>query len=105
MKKRLENLKKVVDGNLISYHYFQALGKTDNELDALYLTYYDLKRDVLRYNRCVFGVVNEIDYAPKINWNEYKSLYDYNASDISYTTSYVTSPTNIYYTNQAYCTY
>jgi hypothetical protein len=94
MEKRIENLKKVCGESMVLFLYRQALDKTDDKLDALYLTFYTLKSLRLRYKREVYGVVNNVDYKPKFDWNKYlkylKGYYNYTS-----TTSY-TYPSRIY---------
>lgn len=92
MKIRVNNLKKVINETLINIYYYRALEETDNELDALYIAYYDLKALSLKYKREVYGTVNNVDYKPKFDWNSYLDEYLKNggnccASAISYTWS------------------
>ena len=94
MEKRIENLKKICGESLVNSLYYQALLKTDDKLDALYLTFYGLKSLRLRYKREVYGVVNNVDYKPKFDWdkyfNEYLSAHQNNWSytTVTYTYSY-----------------
>ena len=79
MRKRIENLKKVINSCIVDSYYFQALEKTDNELDALYITFYKLKSLSLKYKRELYGSVNEVQYEPKFDFNKYlKELGCYN---------------------------
>ena len=96
MRKRIENLKKVINSSLVDVYYFQALEKTDNELDALYITFYRLKSLSLKYKRELYGTVNEVEYKPKFDWdryfNEYLSAHsnDWTSTTATYTYSYST---------------
>lgn len=85
MKIRVNNLKKVINETLINIYYYRALKKTDNELDALYIAYYDLKALSLKYKREVYGTVNNVEYKPKFDWNIY--LDEYLKNNINYYTS------------------
>jgi hypothetical protein len=91
MKIRVNNLKKVINETLINIYYYRALEETDNELDALYIAYYDLKALSLKYKREVYGTVNNVDYKPKFDWNSY--LDEYLKNNINYYTSTASSYT------------
>ena len=71
MKIRIENLKKITSSALVSIYYANAKAKTDNELDALYITYYALKNRLLKYNRGSYGRIKTVNYARKYDWNQY----------------------------------
>ena len=71
MKIRIENLKKITDSVLVSIYYVSAKAKTDNELDALYITYYTLKSRLLKYNRGSYGRIKTVNYVRKFDWNQY----------------------------------
>lgn len=75
MRKRIENLKKMINSSLVDFSYLQALEKTDNELDALYITFYRLKSLSLKYKRELYGTVNEVEYEPKFDWDKYLNEY------------------------------
>jgi len=96
MEKRIENLKKACGESMVLFIYRQALDKTDDKLDALYLTFYALKSLRLRYKREVYGVVNNVDYKPKFDWdryiNEYLSVHsnDWSSTPATFTYSYST---------------
>lgn len=85
MKIRVNNLKKVINETLINRYYYRALEETDNELDALYIAYYDLKALSLKYKREVYGTVNNVDYKPKFDWDSY--LDEYLKNNIYYTST------------------
>lgn len=85
MEKRIENLKKVCGESMVLFLYRQALDKTDDKLDALYLTFYGIKSLRLRYKREVYGVVNNVDYKPKFDWDKY--INEYYSNDWSSTTA------------------
>lgn len=92
MKIRVNNLKKVINETLVNRYCYRALEETDNELDSLYIAYYDLKALSLKYKREVYGTVNNVDYKPKFDWNSYLDEYLKNGgncctSAISYTWS------------------
>lgn len=91
MRKRIENLKKVINSSLVDFYYFQALEKTDNELDALYITFYRLKNLSLKYKRELYGTVNEVEYEPKFDWGKYLNEYLKGYYDYTSTTSYTYS--------------
>lgn len=91
MKIRVNNLKKVIDETLINIYYYRALEETDNELDALYMAYYDLKALLLKYKREVYGTVNEVEYEPKFDWDKYLNEYLKGYHDYTSTTSYTYS--------------
>ena len=76
MRKRLENLKKVIHPPLVDTYIAVKKAVADNELDALYLAYYQLKGLSLRYNRATFGQVNDVNYKPKFDWESYLKEYD-----------------------------
>lgn len=97
MEKRIENLKKVCGESMVLFLYRQALDKTDDKLDALYLTFYTLKSLRLRYKREVYGVVNNVDYKPKFDWYRYSNEYyssnhsnDWSSATATFTYSYST---------------
>lgn len=71
MKIRVENLKKITYPAFVSFYYANAKVKTDNELDALYLTYYGLKNTLLKYNRGSYGRIKTVNYERKFDWNQY----------------------------------
>jgi hypothetical protein len=91
MKIRVNNLKKVINETLVNRYCYRALEETDNELDALYIAYYDLKALSLKYKREVYGTVNNVDYKPKFDWNSY--LYEYLKNNINYYTRTASSYT------------
>ena len=91
MRKRIENLKKVINSSLVDFSYLQALEKTDNELDVLYITFYRLKSLSLKYNRELYGTVNEVEYEPKFDWDKYLNEYLKGYHDYTSTTSYTYS--------------
>jgi hypothetical protein len=96
MEKRIENLKKVCGESMVLFLYLHALDKTDDKLDALYLTFYALKSLRLRYKREVYGVINNVDYKPKLDWDRYSNEYwsvhsdDWSSTPVTYTYSYST---------------
>lgn len=91
MRKRIENLKKMINSSLVDFSYLQALEKTDNELDALYITFYRLKSLSLKYKRELYGTVNEVEYEPKFDWDKYLNEYLKGYHDYTSTTSYTYS--------------
>ena len=86
MRKRIENLKKVINSSLVDFYFLQSLEKTDNELDALYITFYKLKSLTLKYKRELYGSVNEVQYEPKFDFNKY--LKELRYCNYTSTTSY-----------------
>ena len=98
MEKRIENLKKVCGESMVLFLYRQALDKTDDKLDALYLTFYGLKSLRLSYKREVYGVVNNVGYKPKFDWDRYFNEYlSSHSNDWSYTTATFTYSYSTYY--------
>lgn len=79
--------KKVINSSIVDFSYLQALKKTDNELDALYITFYRLKSLSLKYKRELYGTVNEVEYEPKFNWDKYLNEYFKGYHDYTSTTS------------------
>lgn len=104
MRKRIENLKKVINSCIVDSYYFQALEKTDNELDALYITFYRLKSLSLKYKRELYGTVNEVEYKPKFDWNKYLDEYLKGYHNYTSTTSYTYS-SRTYSIYDSYFTY
>jgi hypothetical protein len=91
MRKRIENLKKVINSSLVDFSYLQALEKTDNELDALYITFYRLKSLSLKYKRELYGTVNEVEYKPKFDWGKFLDGYLKTTNNYTSTVSYAYS--------------
>jgi hypothetical protein len=81
----------VINSCIVDSYYFQALEKTDNELDALYITFYRLKNLSLKYKRELYGTVNEVEYKPKFDWNKYLDEYLKGYHNYTSTTSYTYS--------------
>ena len=75
MEKRLENLKKVISPGLVDLAIDDANTKTDNELDALYIAYYELKDKHCKLRRRAFGVPKIVGYVPKKKKLGYYSPY------------------------------
>lgn len=65
IRKRIENLKKKYNENYINGILRYFLAKTDNECDALYLTYYHIKRCNRRYDASTFGKIRQVEYSEK----------------------------------------
>lgn len=86
MEKRVDNLKKIVGDTLVNICLWNNLQRTDNRLDALYMTFYDVKKLKLKYKRECFGYVNSVDYEPKFDFNQYlkKLMYCNYTSTTSY---------------------
>ena len=106
MRKRLENLKKVMNPHLVDTYVAVKKTVTDNELDALYLAYYQLKDLSLKYNKATFGQVNYVDYEPKLkfDWDSYlKEFYRY-AWD-NQVTPYVSNVNSVGYSYDSSYTY
>jgi hypothetical protein len=91
MRKRIENLKKVINSSIVDFYYFQSLEKTDSELDALYITYYRLKSLALKYKREKYGIVNDVDYKPKFDWGKFLDGYLKTTNNYTSTVSYAYS--------------
>ena len=65
MEKRLENLKKVLPACWVNSAILEAKDKTESELDALYIAYYDLKDTFCKIKRGSFGKPKQVGYIPK----------------------------------------
>ena len=85
MRKRVDNLKKRLGPTIVEIYLYQSFNKTNNELDALYLTYYGLKERCLKYRRCVFGRVKEVQFKRKVDNKWYYVDYDNIIGDYTYT--------------------
>ena len=99
LEKRLENLKKVIKPGYIEMAIRDAKQKTDNELDALYIAYYELKDKHCKLRRCSFGVPKQVGYVPKKKKLGYYSPYWDDDDDWSWTingTCATTSSSGIY---------
>ena len=90
MRKRVENLKKIINPYRVETKLNFCKALTDNELDALYLTYYQLKEENLKYDRHIFGKVNFVEYKPKI---VIEPLNNYSYIIEDYITNYSTNNT------------
>lgn len=75
LEKRLENLKKVISPGLVDLAIDDANTKTDNELDALYIAYYELKDKYCKIKRSSFGKPKQVGYIPKKKKLGYYSPY------------------------------
>ena len=75
LETRLENLKKVISPGLVDLAIDVANMKTDNELDALYIAYYELKDKYCKIKRSSFGKPKQVGYVPKKKKIGYYSPY------------------------------
>jgi len=75
MEKRLENLKKVISPGLVDLAIDDANTKTENEVDALYIAYYELKDKYCKIKRSSFGKPKKVGYVPKKKKIGYYSPY------------------------------
>ena len=85
MEKRLENLKKAISPGLVDLAIDDANTKTDNELDALYIAYYELKDKYCKIKRSSFGKPKQVGYVPKKKKIGYYSPYWDDDDDWSWT--------------------
>ena len=80
MEKRLENLKKIINHYFVDNEIRMAKGQTENELDALYIAYYNLKDRYCKIKRSSFGKPKKVGYVPKKKpigyYTKYWDLYD-----------------------------
>lgn len=95
LETRLENLKKVISPGLVDLAIDDANTKTDNELDALYIAYYELKDKYCKIKRSSFGKPKQVGYVPKKKPIGYYWEYD-DWDDWSWTTYATTSSSGIY---------
>ena len=114
IKIRIENLKKVIPEYIINTYVSFNISLCEDECDAYNKTYYDLKEKYLRYNRRVFGIVQNMPYKLKKNniftfpyystFNDNVQYYSYNGiqyaysiDSYTYTNSCTTCTTNSLY--------
>ena len=113
MKRRIKNLKKILNPIEVDMYVTLSKCKTNNELDSLYMAYYALKRMHLKYNTNLFGHLNHVEYEPILKsfsetspnqWIEYTpQTYYYNGTVFDENTSiYTTSCTTTFYNNWRY---
>lgn len=113
IKIRIENLKKVIPECIVNTYVSFNISLCEDECDAYNKTYYDLKEKYLRYNRRVFGIVQNMPYKLKKNniftfpyynystFNDNVQYYSYNGIQYAYSTdSY--AYTNFCTTNSLY---
>lgn len=83
MRVRVENLKKIISPSYVNLTlaYYDAV--TKDELDALYLTYFKLRRERLRYVQTRYGVETDVTYGNR------ETRFDYSYSYVAQ--SYVTT--------------
>ena len=74
IKKRLDNLKKVIVPFIVDMEIHRAEAIADNRLDALYIAYYKLKDDFCKLKRSSFGKPKVVEYRQKAL--RYYSNYD-----------------------------
>ena len=65
MEKRLKNLKKIIYPYYVDSEIRMAKNQTENELDALYIAYYNLKDRYCKIKRSSFGKPKKVGYVPK----------------------------------------
>ena len=103
LEKRLENLKKVISPGLVDLAIDDANTKTDNELDALYIAYYELKDKHCKLRRRAFGVPKIVGYVPKKKPIGYYSPYweydDWDDWSWTITGTYATTSSSGIYSN------
>ena len=96
MEKKVELLKKIIPPGIVNWTLDCNLAKTDSRLDALYLTFYDLKDRYCKIKRRTFGKPKYVDYEPKRTWigeytntpvNEWYTLYATTSATVSTTLS------------------
>ena len=75
MEKRLKNLKKIIYPYYVDNEIRMAKNQTENELDALYIAYYNLKDRYCKIKRSSFGKPKKVGYVPKKKKIGYYSPY------------------------------
>ena len=96
MEKRIENLRKLNGvGDTIDAFLRYYITQTNNRLDALYLTYHSVRGAVLKYDRAIFGQINDVEYIPKETITYYGMTPSYVSSYVSSTTVTSISPTSL----------
>ena len=85
MEKRLENLKKIIHHYFVDNEIRMAKNQTENELDALYIAYYNLKDRYCKIKRSSFGKPKKVGYVPKKKKIGYYSPYWDDDDDWSWT--------------------
>ena len=97
MKIKIKNLKKIIPFHIVNIHLSVNKVNAKSELDAYYLTYYELKDAFLKYKRSSFGdatknirrvfnledILNEQFTIPQTMWSSSNS-YIKNSSYGSY---------------------
>ena len=100
MEKKVDNLKKIIPPEIVEATLLGKLSLTDSRLDALYLTFYDLKDRYCKIKRRTFGKPKYVDYEPKRMWigeytntpvNEWYTLYATTSATVSTTLSNATA--------------
>ena len=103
MKKRLENLKKIIPENSVELQISLAKLETDDELDALYIAYYRLKDVHSKIKRKTFGKPKDVKYEQKCRWTDaWDYTWDVTTRDWTYSYNAIPFTTAIDYTNYYY---
>lgn len=72
MKIKIKNLEKIIPFTTIATFLSVNLMNAKSELDAYYLTYYELKDMFLKYKRSSFGdTIKNIKKVYQLNWKRY----------------------------------
>lgn len=97
MEKKIENLKKIIPPGVVDWYLKYNSKKTESRLDALYLTFYDLKDKYCRINRHTFGTPKTVKYQPKQELNDF--IWYTNSPYTTSSTWTITTSTAGYYSN------
>ena len=65
MRIMMENLRNLLGNIEVDMEIASCSSLSDNELDVLYLAYYNLKGRHLKYNRSIFGKIAQVEYEPR----------------------------------------
>ena len=65
MRIMMENLRNLLGNIEVDMEIASCSSLSDNELDVLYLAYYNLKGRHLKYNRSIFGKIVLVEYEPR----------------------------------------
>ncbi len=99
MKIKIKNLKKIIPFATIDTFLYVNLMNAKSELDAYYLTYYELKDMFLKYKRSSFGdTTKNIKKVLEFDWENSLNEQLINPATIGLSSNY----TNAYFNNSIY---
>lgn len=93
IRKRVENLNKIISPSIILNEYIANYVSVNDELDALYMTYYNLKDKYMKYKRCSLGDIKLVSlnktYCPSNFYGSfgtsfYTFSYDSSSNSVTY---------------------